>query len=118
MREDCDRFHVAALLRPDGELSPLELRFLQAHAAHCRGCRAYAAQIGRITACIRATPPLRLERRVVVRRRSARESLVRLTAAVGIGVAIASGVAATKHSASTAPQVPSVAGTAGVRKAI
>jgi predicted anti-sigma-YlaC factor YlaD len=118
VREDCDRFRVAALLRPDGELSALELQRQQAHAARCRDCRAYAAEIARITACIRATPPQRLERRVVVRGHPERTPLVRAMAALAIGVVIAAGIGETKRSATAAPHTPAVAGTAGTRKAI
>jgi predicted anti-sigma-YlaC factor YlaD len=118
VRDDCERFHVASLLRPDDELSALELQLQEAHAARCTACRAYAAQIARITACIRATPPLRLERRVVVRRRSVRDSLLRAGAAVGIAVVIAAGIGQAKRSATATPQRPAAPGAAGVRKAL
>jgi hypothetical protein len=118
VREDCERFHVASLLRPDDELPPLELQLQEAHAARCPDCRAYAAEIARITACIRGTPPLRLERRVVVRHRSVRDALLRAGAAVGIGVVIAAGVGQAKRSATAAPHAPPAPGAAGVRKAI
>ena len=118
MREDCDRFRVAALLRPDGELPALELELHRAHALHCRDCRAYAAEIARITACIRETPPQRLQRRVVVPGRAARVSFVRAAAAAAIGLVIAAGLGESKRNATAAPQTPAVAGTAGTRKAI
>lgn len=118
MRDDCERFHVAALLRPDGELSALELELQEAHVARCRDCRVYAAEIARITACIRTTPPLRLQRRLVVRVRSARLRRLRAAAGLAIGLVIAAGIGEAQRSATADSQPPAVAGTAGVRKAI
>jgi predicted anti-sigma-YlaC factor YlaD len=118
VRDDCERFHVASLLRPDGELPALERQLQEAHLARCGECRAYASEIARITACIRATPPLRLERRVVVRHRSLRDSLVRAGAAVGIAAVIAAGIGQAKRSATATPQPPAAPGAAGVRKAL
>jgi anti-sigma factor RsiW len=118
VREDCERFHVASLLSPDGELPALERQLQETHAARCPECRAYAAEIAGITSCIRATPPLRLERRVVVRHRSVRASLLRAGAAVGIGVVIAAGIGQAKRSATAAPHAPAAPGAAGVRKAL
>lgn len=118
MRDDCDRFRVAALLRPDGELSALELELHRAHAARCRDCREYAAEIARITACIRDTPPQPLERRVIVPGHAARAAFLRAAAAVAVGIVIAAGIGQTQRSATASPHPPAVAGTAGVRKAI
>jgi hypothetical protein len=118
VREECDHFRVAALLRPDGELSPLELEFQQAHATRCRDCREYAVEIARITACIRATPAQRLRRRVVVPGRAAPPPLLRAAAALALAAVIAAGLGETKRSATASPHTPAVAGTAGTRKAI
>jgi predicted anti-sigma-YlaC factor YlaD len=118
VRDECDRFRVAALLRPDGELSALELQLQQAHADRCPDCRAYAVEVAWITACIRTTPPERLQRRVVVRSHSARVALLRGAAAVAIGHVIAAAVGETKRSATASSNPPAVAGTAGTRKAI
>ena len=118
VREECDHFRVAALLRPDDELSPLELEFQQAHAGRCRDCREYAVEIARITACIRATPPQRLRRRIVVPGRAAPTPLLRAAAALAIAAVIAAGLGETKRNATASPHMPADAGTAGVRKAI
>jgi predicted anti-sigma-YlaC factor YlaD len=118
VREDCDRFRVVALLRPDGELSGLERELHRAHAARCADCRAYAAEVARITACIRTTPPQRLQRRVVVRGRSLRTPALRALAALAIGAVIAAGLGESqRRGATAAPDAPaSTAG--GLLKAI
>lgn len=74
----CERFHAAASLQLDGELSRLEAALQRAHALRCGDCRAYAAELGRIAAHIRGSPleaprrqlavparPLRVARRAV-----------------------------------------------------
>jgi anti-sigma factor RsiW len=54
--ETCDRFHAAVSLQLDGELSPLESALLRAHAVECARCRAYASDVRRIAAHLRASP--------------------------------------------------------------
>jgi Putative zinc-finger len=52
----CERFHAAVSLQLDGELSPLESALLRAHAVECAHCRAYASDVRRIAAHLRASP--------------------------------------------------------------
>jgi Putative zinc-finger len=54
--DTCERFHAAVSLQLDGEVSPLESALLQAHAAECVRCRAYASDVRRIAAHLRTSP--------------------------------------------------------------
>ena len=53
---DCGRARRWAALAPDGELSLLELRLLQAHTQRCPGCARVAADIEAISDAIRSAP--------------------------------------------------------------
>jgi hypothetical protein len=52
----CERARAWAALAPDGELSMLELRLLQAHVERCGACARIAADIEAISDTIRSTP--------------------------------------------------------------
>lgn len=52
----CERARAWAALAPDGELSMLELRLLQAHVERCGECARIAADIEAITDTIRSAP--------------------------------------------------------------
>ena len=52
----CERFHAAVSLQLDGEVSPLESALLRSHAAECARCSAYASDVRRIAAHLRASP--------------------------------------------------------------
>ena len=53
---DCGRARRWAALAPDGELSLLETRLLQAHIQRCPGCARVAADIEAISVAIRSAP--------------------------------------------------------------
>jgi anti-sigma factor RsiW len=53
---DCGRARRWAALAPDGELSMLELRLLQAHTQRCPVCARVAADIEAISDAIRSAP--------------------------------------------------------------
>lgn len=52
----CGRARTWAALAPDGELSMLELRLLQAHIQRCPACARVAADIEAISDAIRSAP--------------------------------------------------------------
>lgn len=50
----CERTRAWAALAPDGELSQLERRLLEAHLAHCACCRVFADQVETIAEQLRS----------------------------------------------------------------
>lgn len=91
----CERARTWAALAPDGELSMLELRLLQAHVERCPSCARVAADIEAISAAIRSAPleppptqialPV-LRRRSVLRRVPAVRTAGRLAAVAAVGL--------------------------------
>jgi hypothetical protein len=52
----CDRAQAWAALAPDGELSELEHKLLDAHLARCHACEAFAADVVSVADALRAEP--------------------------------------------------------------
>jgi anti-sigma factor RsiW len=84
----CDRVRAQISLRLDGELSQLESRMLASHLERCADCRAYEADVVRITEDIRSAPLERMQRPIVVRL-PRRISALRLQAGVAAALAVA-----------------------------
>ena len=84
----CDRVRAQISLRLDGELSQLETRMLAAHLARCADCRAYDADVSRITNELRSAPLERMDNPIVIRR-PRRVSALRLQAGVAAALAVA-----------------------------
>lgn len=93
----CERSRAWAALAPDGELSLLEQRLLDAHLANCAACRRFAALVAEVAAELRAAAAERPLRRVVlpalpVRRsvdvRSRHAGSIAAIAALALGIAV------------------------------
>lgn len=52
----CERSRTWAALAPDGELSQLERRLLDAHLARCPSCAAFASDVTAVTETLRSAP--------------------------------------------------------------
>lgn len=91
----CERARTWAALAPDGELSMLEVRLLQAHLERCPACARVATDIEAISAAIRSAPlepppdqialPV-LRRRSVLRRVPGGHVAGRLAAIAAVGL--------------------------------
>ena len=92
----CDRTRAWAALAPDGELSQLERRLLDAHLARCAPCRFFAAEIAAVARELReaaretparlvALPEVHVRRSVYARVRAI--GAVAAVAAMAIGIA-------------------------------
>jgi hypothetical protein len=93
----CERTRARAALAPDGEVSVLEQRLLDAHLANCAACRCFAVLVCDVTAALRAAAAERPSHRVALPvapvRRSAYVRLrsvgsVAVVAAMALGIAI------------------------------
>ena len=84
----CERASSWAALAPDGELSELEQRLLDAHLARCSGCRGFAAQVSAVAAELRAAALLPPSRPVSIPAWRRRTITARLRA-VGSAAAVA-----------------------------
>lgn len=91
----CERARTWAALAPDGELSTLELRLLQAHLDRCPACARVAADIEAISEAIRSAPleppPAQialsvLRRRSLLRRVPGTHVAGRLAAVAAVGL--------------------------------
>ena len=93
----CERTRAWAALAPDGELSLLERRLLDAHLARCAACRSFAGQVAAIADELRQAAAERSARRCVVPaapvRRSADARLRGIASAAAVA-AMALGIAA------------------------
>ena len=91
----CERARYWAALAPDGELSGMEQRLLDAHLARCAECAAFAADVMGATEALRAAPyeeaPFRVRVPAPSRRRARRAPAV--TAGIGVAAAIAAAAA-------------------------
>ena len=91
----CERASCRAALAPDGELSVLEQRLLDAHLARCSGCRRFAGQVATVAAELRALALQPLPRPVSIptwRRRSVAARVRAIGSAAAVAV-MALGVA-------------------------
>jgi hypothetical protein len=94
-RSSCERTRYLASLAPDGVLSEFELRLLNAHAADCADCRAFASDVARIAETLRGAPleqPRSRPRPGVVlpaRKRRSMRRIGYLPAAAGLAVTVA-----------------------------
>jgi hypothetical protein len=110
----CDRARGWAALAPDGELAMLESRLLEAHLAHCAGCRSFAEQVAAIAAELRAAAAERSSRRLVLPAAPVRRSAytrARSVASVAAVAAMAVGIAVQAPAGDPKPRAhpPSVA---------
>ena len=99
----CERARAWAALAPDGELSELERKLLEAHVRRCSACARFAVEVAALAAELRAAALQPLPRPVSVplwRRRPAYARLRAVGAAAAVAV-MALGVA------SRAPLAPS-----------
>jgi predicted anti-sigma-YlaC factor YlaD len=107
----CSATRELVSLELDGELTELDAARLAAHLEGCASCRELKAELGGLTAALRATPleplsrPIALPQRVRVFLRPLQVGAVAATIAVVAGVA---GIVGTLHSGGPAQRVPSV----------
>ncbi len=62
----CERARTWAALAPDGELSELERKLLDAHLQRCAACGHFAVEVEAVAAELRAAAPQRLPHPLVV----------------------------------------------------
>ena len=92
----CERVRAQAALAPDGELSVLERRLVEAHLAHCADCRSFATEVRRVVAELRAAAAARPATRGALpysRSRRTAHGRVRALGAVAAVAAMSFGVA-------------------------
>jgi len=93
----CERTRAWAALLPDGELSLLEQRLLDAHLGHCAACCGFAERVAEIAAELREAAAQRPSRRVLLPAAAIRRSAyvrVRSVASLAAVGAMAVGIAA------------------------
>jgi predicted anti-sigma-YlaC factor YlaD len=86
-RPICERARAWASLELDDELSELERALLAAHLRECVPCAAAVEEIRTFTMALRAAPPERLQRPLVVRRRRPRVGYVAVRVAAAATLA-------------------------------
>jgi hypothetical protein len=89
----CARVRERAALAPDGELSELERRLLDAHLAHCEPCRLFARRVAAVAAELRAAAAARPAARAAPSRGRAlgprlRTAALAAVAATALGVGV------------------------------
>jgi predicted anti-sigma-YlaC factor YlaD len=89
----CERARCFACLRPDGELTDIQEKFLTFHLEDCESCRVFAEVVAGATAAIRATPPVEAPELRVVRPARRRLSARAFPAAAAAAVAVTAGLA-------------------------
>ena len=91
----CDRARTWAALAPDGELSELERKLLDAHLTRCPSCAQFALDVAAIAAELRAAAPQPLPRplSVPIWRRRPVYARVRAVGAAAAVAAMAVGIA-------------------------
>ena len=120
----CERARTWAALAPDGELSELERKLLDAHVQRCSACARFALEVAAVAAELRAAGLERLPRPVSVpvwRRRPvyARVRAVGAAAAVAVmalGVASRAPLAPSERDSFKVPQVTNFANKAPERE--
>ena len=92
----CERARAWAALVPDGELSVLEQKLLDAHLARCRSCSHFSAQVAAAVAQLRAAPlePLPIPVSVSTRHPRRIPARARMVGAAAAVAAMALGIAA------------------------
>jgi predicted anti-sigma-YlaC factor YlaD len=92
----CERARTWAALAPDGELSELERKLLDAHLQRCAACGLFAVQVARTASELRAAAlePLPAPVRIPVWRRRPVYARVRTVGAAAAVAAMALGIAA------------------------
>jgi Putative zinc-finger len=91
----CDRARQAVSLDLDGELSQLELAFLERHVRRCEPCAAFATELRGVSEQLRAAPLLPLARPIELPlRRRVGLSARRVGAWAGAGAAAAAALLA------------------------
>ena len=84
----CDRARAWAALAPDGELSDLEQKLLDAHVARCARCERFAAEVASVTTALRAERLEPLSQPLTISSRRRRTGVARL-GTVGAVAAVA-----------------------------
>jgi predicted anti-sigma-YlaC factor YlaD len=120
----CERARTWAALAPDGELSELERKLLDAHVQRCAACAHFALEVAAVAGELRAAAPQRLPRPLVVpiwRRRPvyARVRAVGAAAAVAVmalGIAARSPLSTSDSESFEMPRVTNFANTAPERE--
>lgn len=99
----CERTRTWAALAPDGELSELERKLLQAHVQRCADCARFSVEVAAVTSELRAAALLPLPRplSVPILRRRPVYARVRAVGAVAAVAVMALGIA------SSGPLTPS-----------
>jgi predicted anti-sigma-YlaC factor YlaD len=89
-RSSCDRVRHWAALAPDGVLSQIEQRLLEAHVERCESCRTFADGVAGIAAMLRTAALEERERTVPFRasRRRPRFSFVRGVTSAAATIAV------------------------------
>jgi anti-sigma factor RsiW len=92
----CERARTWAALAPDGELSELERKLLDAHLQRCAACGYFAVEVAAVAAELRAAAPQPLPRPLVVPiwRRRPLYARVRAVGAAAAVAVMALGIAA------------------------
>lgn len=91
----CDRARAWASLAPDGELSEIERKLLDAHLVRCEGCSAYATDVAAVTEVLQCEElaPLSRPISVVSWRRGTGIARLRTAGAVAAVTLMAIGIA-------------------------
>jgi predicted anti-sigma-YlaC factor YlaD len=85
----CDRARAWAALAPDGELSELEHKLLDAHLARCAQCEAFAADVTALADTLRHEQLVKLSHPLAISAWSRRRSNYGRLRAVGAAAAVA-----------------------------
>ncbi len=85
----CDRARAWAALAPDGELSELEQKLLDAHLARCAPCESFAGDVVALADTIRAEELQRLSHPLTISAWRSRSSTFARVRAVGAAAAVA-----------------------------
>ena len=120
----CERARTWAALAPDGELSELERKLLDAHLQRCAACGHFALEVAAVAAELRAAAPQQLSQPLVVpiwRRRPvyARVRAVGAAAAVAVmalGIAARAPLSSSDSESFDFPQVTNFANNAPQRE--
>ena len=114
----CERARAWAALLPDGELSVLEQKLLDAHLGRCHACGHFSAQVAAAAAQLRAAPlqplpgpvlvPTRYRTRVYARARMVGAAAA--VAAMALGIAARAPLSPQQHQTFQLPRVADFSG--------